>query len=184
MGKERDSGYYDEIYKNSHHYSLRVNAENTIYNKLYNFVQNRIGKAEAVLEVGCGTGQFAEKLINNGYNYIIGFDFSSEAIKMCNDRCPSGTFLCEDVNIFDFHSISYHTIISLETLEHINNDINVLSKIRKGKRVILSLPSFDDPSHVRFFTTANDIEKYYKDVLSNIKVYKIDRHFVVDAISS
>lgn len=183
MGKERDNEYYDEIYKKSHHYSLHTNADSTIYKTLYNLVERLLKKDETILELGCGTGQFAEKLINNKYNYLIGIDFSSIAIEMCNKRCPSGRFLCEDINTFDINSTYYDTIVSLETMEHIEKDIEILSKIKGGKRIILSLPSFDDPAHVRFFPKELDIKDYYKSVLSDMIVYKVERHFVVDSIS-
>lgn len=184
MGKEQDKDYYNLIYMKAYHYSLNVSADDTIYRDLYNKVRDLLTFDENILELGCGTGQFAKKLIDEEFKYIAGIDFSEEATSLSRERCKVDKFICQDLILTDTKLFDFDTIICLETLEHIEKDIEILSGIEKGKRVILSLPSFDDPSHVRYFPDRSDILTYYSGVLDHIKIYKIDRHYVVDSISS
>jgi SAM-dependent methyltransferase len=182
MGEEKGRDYYNSVYKKSHKYSINIDANSTYYASIYNFILKLLNKNEHILELGCGTGQFAEKLINLGYNYKLGVDFSDEGIRISKQRCPDAKFMCNNLHEFDFSSDRYTTIIALETMEHILNDKFIINKIPIGTRVILSLPMFNDQAHVRFFKTENDLMNYYKDCLSDMKIYKLGRFFIIDSI--
>ena len=58
------------------------------------------------------------------------------------------------------------TYIILETLEHIEKDVDLIAKVPVGKRVILSVPNFDAIAHVRFFDTKKDVVERYKEQLT------------------
>ena len=65
--------------------------------------------------------------------------------------------------------------VMLEVLEHLTRDIDVLQKIPSGKEVVFSVPSFDDPSHVRMFTR-EIVQWRYRDLikLQNITRFNFD----------
>jgi len=180
--KEFGSEYYDEAFITRPAYSLLVDADHSAHSDLYSFVIKLINNNDRILELGCGTGQFAEKIIKNGFHYILGIDFSIEGIKLCKKRCPFSSFICKDLYEEDFSNIDYTTALSLETMEHMTNDIVVLSKIENGKRVIISVPSFDDAAHVRWFNSPEDVGRHYGDVFTEIKIYTVNRYFVIEAI--
>ena len=132
--KEKNSDYYDNVYKQYKHYSLDVDGYHTCYTQLYLFVKNLLQKEEKILELGCGTGQFAEILINEGYNYKFGIDFSEYAIQLSKERCKINLFMKYDLYDLEISKIDFDTIIALEVFEHLENDIKIINSIPSKKR--------------------------------------------------
>ena len=52
-------------------------------------------------------------------------------------------------------------MILLEVLEHISNDLFILGNLLSGTKVVFSVPTFGDPSHVRKFLTEKEIVERY-----------------------
>jgi len=144
---ERDANYYDKIYS--------ANYDSTRYSKIYEKVGKWIGDKK-VLDIACGLGELSRYVKN-----YKGFDFSETAIKIAdNENVWVGS--AYDANNYDG---DYDTYVMLEVLEHLD-DIKVLQNIhphpliRNGKEVIFSVPSFEDPSHIRVFTEKIMRERY------------------------
>ena len=139
--------YYDEVY-----FKTSISDR---YDKIY----QKIGELATgkTLDIGCGTGQLAACIKN-----YRGFDFSAEAIKIANNpNCWRG-------NIYDKKNYrDYDTYVMVEVLEHLKFDKEALALIPKGKKAILTLPSFKDPAHLR---TYQNFSRYKK-------LIKIIRHF-------
>ena len=159
MGTKYKAEQYDKIYievdKYWKHYS------ESPYLPIYEVAIKHL-KTLNVLELGCGTGQFAEMLFDKfkNINYY-GVDFSEQAIKMAKMFAPEFTFEVMDIekpHVFD--KIYYDTVILLEVLEHIS-DIKVLNNIKKGSHIIASVPNYDSENHLRFFKTIEEVEKRY-----------------------
>ena len=55
--------------------------------------------------------------------------------------------------------------IFFEVLEHVPNDIELLQRIQPGTQLLLSVPNFDDPYQVRYFTSENEVRKRYGKVM-------------------
>ena len=49
----------------------------------------------------------------------------------------------------------------IETLEHLD-DLQVIENIPQGKNIIFSVPTFDDPAHVRVYPSENFIKNRFK----------------------
>lgn len=190
--KEKDANYYNEIFGTAPQYSLECDADNSWHSDLYDFIITLLDKSYSlyqinqfkyeILELGCGTGQFAKKLIDNGFNYKLGIDFAQTGIDLCRKRCPGINFICADLRILNFNGFDYDTVICLETMEHIEKDLEILSTIKDYSKVIISVPSFDDPAHVRFFNNEKEVINRYYEVFSQTIVHKIGKYFVIEAI--
>ena len=63
-------------------------------------------------------------------------------------------------------------VICFEVLEHVQKDLALLQRIRPGTQMLLSVPNFDDPYHVRYFTSEEQDRERYGRVMriSNISV--------------
>ena len=141
---------------------------------LWKMIKKNIEASEKIIELGCGTGQFAKYLHTNGYNYCLGVDFSMRAIEIAKKTNISLNFICE--NAFHFLKISppFDTIIITNVLEVVTYDIDLIAKIPIGKKIILSVPCFDSPTHLRYFETPQQAlsryGQYFKS--TNTETYK------------
>ncbi len=157
--KERDSEYYDVIYRNGYGTSR--------YNKIYDRVIEKLNGTRGVLEVGCGTGDLAKRIFDRGILYQ-GFDFSKEAIKQSKKKVGHRARLGDVYKKKSYkNGFDYDTIVCLEVLEHIK-DLEVLSLMPKGRRIIGSVPDFGDPAHLRAFRNVESVKERYQDRI-NIK---------------
>jgi 2-polyprenyl-3-methyl-5-hydroxy-6-metoxy-1,4-benzoquinol methylase len=125
----------------------------------------------AVLEIGCGPGQLAQLLADRGVAKYLGFDFSREAIQMARKRCPSLEFQVADGLTTDsFKTADYEIVICTEVLEHVQADLELLSRIKPGSRCIMTVPNFPYVSHVRHFVSYSDVTARYGSLFSGLRV--------------
>ena len=110
-------------------------------------VERSIPRDSAVLDVGCGLGLLAERLVGQVSSYL-GLDLSEEFIKIASSRLtnPGFTFRHADANETEFMAHRYDAvaIVNALYLEGIN-PLTVLSKsydaLKKGGRIILTGPT-------------------------------------------
>jgi len=172
--KERDCNYYDNMYcKFGGHSTIPDEDHNYYYNWIT--VIKEINKNEFVADFGCGSGQFANLLLQFGYHFSYGIDFSNNAIKIAkklnhNDKFYTGNLL--DKEVFGFGQ--YDVAVLLETLEHITNDLEVLSYIPSRTKVIFSVPTFDSDGHVRYFNNVDEVINRYSELVEIKKIIIIN----------
>jgi len=130
---EKSAEYYNKLFANNSDMSRYEN----IRTKIVEIVGN-----EKVLDIGCGTAELG-KLIKNYH----GFDFSEEAVKIANNP----NVWKGDAYVKDNYRLSVDTYVALEVFEHLD-DFKVIHNIPTDKKIIFSVPSFKDPSHIRTFT--------------------------------
>ena len=123
---------YDSSYQNEQAVSRSFEHHLNLVSKL---IDREMGKA-GLVEVGCGKGYFLELLQNNGFD-VTGFDAAYEGN---NPKIKCQNF---EQNI----GISARGIVLRHVLEHIQNPIMFLEKIRDandGKGLIyIEVPCFD-----------------------------------------
>jgi len=162
-----DVAYYDQVfdksndfncnYKDSKHYPMWLTA--------VRFIKG------SIIELGCGTGQFAHLLSDLGYSDYEGYDYSSTGITKCKERCNLD-FIQKDFS--ELGKIESETVIALEVLEHIENDIELIEKIKPGARVIFSVPNFTEPAHVRIFRNQLQILERYGELIIFEEIKEFD----------
>ena len=186
MSKEKDAKYYDDIFKE--------NLTNVRYQGIWEEVLSMLPANAEVLEVGCGQGDLAKMICEKGITYS-GFDFSEEAVRQAAEKIGHTT--CSPppgfgvLNAYDQASYSnmafpYNTVICLEVLEHLD-DLKVIGNIPVGKRVIFSVPNFDDPAHLRTYSSIEQIKQRFDGMLEIIshRIYTqpktTEKIFLIDA---
>jgi ubiquinone/menaquinone biosynthesis C-methylase UbiE len=103
---------------------------------------------ETVLEIGCGPGQFARWLAEQGGNVVAG-DFSAEACRIARRTCGD----LVDVRQLDAQNLvaplgrnRFDLVCCLETLEHVPDHNRALREIvmvaKPGGRVMVSTPNY------------------------------------------
>lgn len=125
--------------------------------------------APRMLDMGCGTGFNMEYLRNNGYSHIVGLDFSSEALTLCQSRnLPH--LVCGDGTRSPLRHESFDVIMALDLIEHLDDDVQTLQEcarlLRSNGSLVIFVPAFrflwslqDEVSRHRRRYTANELEQ-------------------------
>lgn len=137
-----------------------------LYKRVASFLPEK-EKCNPILDLGCGVGFFAKYLHSVGYDKYTGIDFSKQMISHAKTLIPSFKFVCGDLrhpNIYKMFK-SHKQFTCLETLEHIIDDIPILKQIPSGSHIVVSVPSSDFTSHVRFFKNDQEVKDRYKKII-------------------
>lgn len=160
--REQGPEYYDEGFLLSK--SSRNHYTESNHYSLWTVLVDRLtrAKVESVLDIGCGSGQLALFLRDKGLTRYRGIDFSTNKIEWARKICPEFDFVAADVFKTDLlHSHDYDTVVSTEFLEHVEQDLDVVEKIRPGTHFYGTVPNFPAPSHVRHFTSIQEVYDRY-----------------------
>jgi 2-polyprenyl-3-methyl-5-hydroxy-6-metoxy-1,4-benzoquinol methylase len=177
MGTEQPSTYYDAIYSKAKKYNRHYTGVRwlPLFEKAATLIQG------SIFEIGCGVGQFANLIHDKGVKQYTGIDFSKEAIDRCKrlnlkgyDFYQDDVYGCLEIDLFD-------TIVALETFEHLD-DLRVINTIPKGKKLVISLPTFGSESHLIWFSSADEIIKRYKSVIKIDYIERISDWFLFSGV--
>jgi len=156
MGAEQNATYYDKAWQK---WSPTTSTERS---RLYLKAADWCARRESVLDVGCGPGLVAQILSGWSWpGHYSGIDFSTEAIRIAKARDLDPhrfEFRHEDAAIVTYID---RPLLAIEFLEHVSFDVDFLRTVERGTPIALSVPSFDDPGHVRFFPTFDDVFRRY-----------------------
>lgn len=161
-GREEAREWYDRMYAGTPEYLKSY--EQSLYYFLWSVIVDRVRSSghKRVLEIGCGPGQLAAYLLEQGVEVYTGLDFSLTAVEMARKRVAKGTFVVGDARDPSIHrQVEHDLVICTEVLEHVDADLLVVSHFQSGKRCLCSVPNFPYPSHVRHFATAAEVRARY-----------------------
>ncbi|WP_434133571.1 glycosyltransferase [Sporomusa sphaeroides] len=118
----------------------------------------------SIVDVGCGVGQFANMLFEQGFTNYHGIDFAENAIAIAKQANPKfqDKFMVDDAFKSSIFELDYDLVILFEILEHLNEDLILLERIKPGKKVLFSVPNFPDENHVRYFTSIERVINRYR----------------------
>jgi len=120
-----------------------------------NFIKSRIGAQKdniKILELGCGTGLFTEKLIRFSSAISVSLDIYEEFIYKATERMKktgkSHIFLVGDAEALPFLDESFDVVIGISVLHHLKLDIalrNISRILKTGGVFIFSEPNMLNP---------------------------------------
>ncbi len=125
--------YYFERRKNRNRFDYNRDIDVPALIKMIGSVKDK-----TILDIGCGFGDHADKLSKQDYKKFIGFDISSELIKLANElHIPKTLFEVGDMSKKLKYQSSYFDIVCSGLAIHYNKNINFLFKeinrvLRKG----------------------------------------------------
>ena len=175
--------YYDDIYDQAEH--LKAHYSESPLREVYASAIRLLPKDKKtrILEIGCGTGQFAQNLHVEGYDAYRGFDFSPKALWLARRRGLPGRFQFGDArDPAVFAEEPYEVVVALEVLEHLDDDLSVLATLTPFSTVILSVPTKDSPGHVRYYSSEKDVRTYYQSSLVLQHVGKVHNWFLAKGL--
>lgn len=168
----KNSAWFDAAFKSTAQYHVHYTDSN--YYFLWTVLVDRIKRTnvKSIIDLGCGPGQFASLLYDNNIERHLGVDFSSEAIKIAESVCPEFKFKVVDLTKSDILSVhDYDCVVTMEFLEHIEFDLDVLAQIKPGTKVFATVPNFPYVSHVRHFQNKHEVINRYNHLFSELSVY-------------
>lgn len=171
---EKDSSWYDSVYESSDAY--RCHYWQSRYYFIWTVIADRIRRSadKRVLEIGCGSGQLASLLRDQGIVKYTGFDFSNVAIRLARQLVPEYTFLVADARYTELvPNGDYDWVVCTEVLEHIVEDLEVLKRIPPSRRCLGTVPNFPYRSHVRHFSSADEVIARYAALFDEFDVMSL-----------
>ncbi len=178
MRKEKDAEYYDKHFKGDIGFQVHYKESYYFVHWTQVIVFLRKERASKILEIGCGTGQLAEYLRDEGFTGYTGFDFSGRAIEFATARVPKTFFEGNALDRSIYERYDFDTVICLEVLEHIERDLDVLKNIPENTRIIFSVPNFDAPSHVRWFTSERQVKQRYFELIDIREIVRVANIYI------
>jgi ubiquinone/menaquinone biosynthesis C-methylase UbiE len=110
-----------------------------------------------VLDIGCQRGGYCFHLNHVGLD-VVGIDISMGYLKMAKDKVPDARFAQANAQFLPFKDRSFDTIILSEILEHVIDEKQVISEVKRvlkpGGVVFVTVPNYIDETeeHVRFLS--------------------------------
>lgn len=143
--------FYSHVYAKKgeqRHYTKLLLKKTVIPNEERQVLREITWRGKEVLDVGCGTGLICYEIIKRGAKRVVGIDFSFGAIEVAKKtHVHSGlSYYCEDIKK---HRGKYDVIVSLGTLEHMDNPFAILKKLKThlkpGGSLIVTCPNWTNP---------------------------------------
>ena len=168
---EKDPEWYDKAFEANNHWCKHYTE--SPYYFLWTVIVDRIVRenVDSILDIGCGSGQLASLLRDKGIKAYQGFDFSSKRIEQAKKVCPEFLFTVDDAfqtNLFSTYD--YNAVVCTEFLEHVERDIEIITRIKSGTKFYGTVPNFPYVSHVRHFIERNQVYSRYKKYFKEFEV--------------
>ena len=147
---------------------------NQLLNKLKStLVAKQINKPLRVLDAGCGTGFFSQKLKNQGY-IVTALDLSSGMLDVAKSKDAADEYVCADMESIPVSSAQFDVVfsnLSIQWCESLYGALSELYRVTKRGGVIVfttlaenslselsqAWQSLDGYSHVNTFLSSQDI---------------------------
>jgi len=150
MAKNKSlKNFYDSVYlknEKKHYSNLLImddplEHDNEILNVL-NF------KKKKILDIGCGTGNFAFKVAKLGGD-ILAVDYSDAAIKIAKKKYIHPNLKYKQLDVSKKFPGNFDVIVLVGTLEHMDNPLKILKickkHLNKNGKIIITVPNWLNP---------------------------------------
>lgn len=163
------ANWYDNLIKDNDSYQNKVILPNIL--RLLDIKHD-----DNILDLGCGTGFFANEFQKNGAK-VIGIDIGEEVINIAKHNYKNIEFIVSNssnLQVIDSNSIDTITIIlALQNIENIKDTISECYRVLKnnGKLfIVLNHPVFRIPKKTSWIIEKNNISRRIDEYLTESKI--------------
>ena len=141
--------FYNAVYiKGEKKHFTNFLVKGTTTSEIKEILKEVSWKNKLVLDVGCGTGLFAYKAAREGAKRVLGIDYSGEAIKIAQENHRHSNLQYSNIDVKSIKE-KYDVIVSIGTLEHMDNPLKVLKVLKKhltpNGKIIITSPNWTNP---------------------------------------
>lgn len=175
MSVTTEPAFYDSAMTDAHEPAM-LPLDESPWRPLYVQAGDWIHPDAPVVDLGCGTGRFAEQLRRIGHGPYRGLDFSPAAVAEAEryvaetdaDTDWSRTFEVCDLRdwVPDEHRAGGTVYTCLETLEHLEDDVGLVRRLPAGHEFVFSVPNYGGEAHLRTFQDAGEAWHRYGHLLT------------------
>lgn len=162
--------FYDRAMTESGSPAMLELAESP-WRPLYAEAARWIQSSAPVVDLGCGTGRFADELRNQGHAApFLGLDFSpatiAEATSYVGDERVQ--FEVRDLRAWipDELRAGGTVYTCLEVLEHLADDVDLIARVPPGHELIFSVPNYPSEAHLRNFGHISQVWARYDELVT------------------
>jgi SAM-dependent methyltransferase len=114
-------------------YTNLANVYHEIYQTLFDYDEEfefydqhlKANKIESIVEIGCGTGNLAKRLVEANYAYL-GLDIFQEMLAIAAKNAPKATFMQGDVRNFSLTQSSDCALITGRSISYLTSNQDIL----------------------------------------------------------
>ena len=144
------AAFYNSVYKKGEkkHYTSLLLSGDKVPPAKAEVIKEISWKGKTVLDAGCGTGELPYLIAKRGAKRVIGVDYSQEAIRVAQEtyQLPNLQFVCDDITHIKG---KFDVIITLGTIEHVDDPFGVLKQLKKmltpNGSLIVTCPNWTNP---------------------------------------
>ncbi len=145
------TSFYNSVYEKGEkgHYTSLLLSGDKVPPAKAEVIKEISWKGKTVLDAGCGTGELPYLIAKKGAKHVLGIDYSKEAIGVAEKTysVKNLSFECTDISMLK--GKKFDVITTLGTLEHVDDPIIVLRKLKslltpKGS-LIVTCPNWVNP---------------------------------------
>lgn len=182
IGQDKIRKHYDSIADTYDHHYDRPRGRN-YHTHISNHLINALPKGGRLLDIGCGTGLFVEKYIENGGS-ATGLDISRKMIEQARLRCLNCQFTVGTGEKIPFRNNTFDAISSLLVFSYLKDPASMLSEAYRvlqpggaiaictlGKKLLTrgipTIYQISEKMNVKHVVMKNFGEHYYNEVEMN-----------------
>ncbi len=137
------------------------------------FLLDRVVPGEAVLDLGCGLGEFTAALAEHGA-LVTGCDVAETALALARGRHPGIEFVLSGEEL-PFGDESFDVVWAGEVLEHVQDGLGLLGEVRRvlrpGGRLVLSTPDHGPLRRLRLGLSATAFERHFDPRSDHVRFF-------------
>lgn len=142
---EELSGFYPTVYYDESEDSVRSKTPSMFKQEKFAVV-DKFRKSGFLLDLGCGTGGFVERMKKHGWK-VHAADFSKNACRLASEKIGPENVFCTDFLKIGVADSTYDVVTLWHVIEHLPNPAEVLEKIHQLLKddgiVVICCPNFN-----------------------------------------
>lgn len=143
--------FYNRVYKRGEreHYTSILLSGDKVPPAKAEVLKEISWKGKTVLDAGCGTGELPYLIAKKGAKKVFGIDYSKEAIDVARETYHEKNLSFECTDISKIKGKKFDVITTLGTLEHVDDPLAVLRKLKSllmpEGSLIVTCPNWVNP---------------------------------------